>query len=268
MREHHPSRRPAGQPTRGKTALNRLRQVDVYVALALPDLLRGEAPLAVDVGYGARPWTALEMAERWRRVNPGLRVLGVEIDPERVTAAAPFADPPRVDFALGGFNLSGVLGARRARIVRCYNVLRQYDEAQVAEALAAMAPAVEDGGALIEGTSNPSGAMVAFDVYRKRGDRLEHDALVFGTNFRSDLTPADFRTILPKRLIHRMLDERPGRFFEDWTRAHLMAVGQGLHGKGRWIHAAEMLRTRFDQPIDPRMRLIERGYLTVRDELR
>src|SRR5258708_15518968 len=120
--------KPLGQPTRGKTALNRLRQVDIYVALAFSGILRGGSPLVIDVGFGAYPWTTLEMRERWLPMNPDLRVLGVEIDPERVEAALTYANPPAVDFKLGGFNLADVLGSQRARLIRCYNVLRQYEE--------------------------------------------------------------------------------------------------------------------------------------------
>ena len=38
------------------------------------------------------PRTTLESARRFRRVNPELPILGVEIDKERVEAALPYAD--------------------------------------------------------------------------------------------------------------------------------------------------------------------------------
>jgi hypothetical protein len=261
--------RPQGEHTRGKTATNRLRQIDVYVALAMPEVLRGASPLAVDLGFGAAAWTTLEMAERWRRIEPSLRALGVEIDPERVAAAKPFADPPATRFELGGFNLTTVLGTERARIVRCYNVLRQYDESAVTEALTAIAGAVERGGVIVEGTSNPSGSMVAFDVWRVgAGGTIAHGALVLGTNFSHDFEPRDFQTILPKRLIHRMLDEEPARFFDDWRRARAIARGHGAGASKRaWVATAELLRTQYGWPIDPRRRLAERGYLVVRKTL-
>lgn len=260
--------RPQGQHTRGKTATNRLRQVDVYVALAMPEALRGASSLAVDLGFGAAAWTTLEMAERWRRIEPSLRALGVEIDPERVSAAQPFADPPATGFALGGFNLTAVLGTEKARIVRCYNVLRQYDESEVGSALATIAAAVEPGGVIIEGTSNPTGAMVAFDVWRLVGGGLAHEALVFGTNFSHDFEPRDFQTILPKRLIHRMLDDEPARFFDDWRQARAMARGHGAGASKRaWVTTAELLRSQYGWPIDPRRRMAERGYLVVRETL-
>jgi hypothetical protein len=264
--------RPAGQPTRGKTALNRLRQVDVYLALVYAGLLLPGSPLVVDIGFGAYPWTTLEMRERWLRLNPRLRVLGVEIDPARVEAALPYADPPAVDFRLGGFNAVDILGGERARLIRCYNVLRQYDEAAVDPALETMAAALEPGGLLVEGTSNPSGRIVAFDVYRHSADGLAHDALVFGTNFRGLVSPIDFQTILPKRLIHHMLDPKPAAFFAAWRDS--FALARGIIGYNRaqswrqWTVAATLLKTRFGYPVDTRPGLLRRGYVALRDTLR
>lgn len=263
--------RPIGQPTRGKTALNRLRQVDNYVALALPGILsgilRGDAshrtasPLVIDVGFGAYPWTMLEMRQRWLSLNPRLRVLGVEIDAERVEAALPSADPPAIDFKLGGFNLVDVLGSERARLIRCYNVLRQYDESAVVQALDAMARALEPGGILIEGTSNPSGRLVAFDLYVKREESLTHHGLVFGTNFRAPLDPANFQAILPKRLIHHMLDPVPSAFFVAWQDAYRRTRDRS--GRQQWIAAARLLAELWRYPVDIRPRLLRRGFLTL-----
>ena len=91
------SKKPEGQPTRGKTASNRLRRVDNFILLYEPSLLsRNDGSFAyalfVDLGYGFDARTTLESAQRFRRVNPDLPILGVEIDKERVEAALPFAD--------------------------------------------------------------------------------------------------------------------------------------------------------------------------------
>ncbi len=264
--------RPAGQPTRGKTALNRLRQVDVYASLVYGGMLGRGTPLVVDVGFGAFPWTTLEMRGRWLRFNPHLRVFGVEIDPERVEAARPYADPPAIDFRLGGFNLAGILGGEQARLIRCYNVLRQYDESAVGPALGTMAQALEPGGILIEGTSDPSGRIVACDVYKKTahgsGDVLCHEALVFGTNFRGPVEPVDFQTILPKRLIHHMLDPVPAAFFAAWRGSFALARGAIGYNRGhsrreQWMAAAALLKSRYRYPIDLRTGLIRRGYVAL-----
>ncbi len=257
--------RPIGQPTRGKTALNRLRQVDIYVALTHSACLSGQSPLVVDVGYGAQAWTAIEMWERWLPFNPYLRLLGIEIDPERVAAAQAFCQPGVLDFRLGGFNLTDVLGGEKAHIVRAYNVLRQYEEQAVADALDKMGQALVVGGILIEGTSTPSGNIVAFDVYEKLvTGTLAHRELVFGTNFRQLIAPVHFQAILPKRLIHRMEDDHPAAFFEAWHSALQLAKGMGQTGqRQQWQLAATLLHQRFGYPIDLRRRMLRRGYLTV-----
>lgn len=257
---------PIGQPTRGKTALNRLRQVDVYIALTRSAYLTGPSPLVVDVGYGAQAWTAIEMWERWLPFNPSLRLIGVEIDPERVAAAQPYSQPGVLDFRLGGFNLTDVLGDEKATLVRAYNVLRQYEEEVVTDALYKMGQGLAVGGILIEGTSTPSGNIVAFDVYEKvTTDTLAHRELVFGTNFRQLITPVHFQAILPKRLIHHMQDEGPAAFFEAWQQALRLVKGMGQTGqRQQWQLAAHFLHQRFGYPIDTRRRILRRGYMGVR----
>ncbi len=87
----------------------------------------------VDLGYGALPVTTLELAIRLRQVRADVRVVGLEIHPERVRAAQAAATAG-VEFALGGFELAGL----RPILVRAFNVLRQYHVDEVADAWAAM----------------------------------------------------------------------------------------------------------------------------------
>jgi hypothetical protein len=262
-----------GQATRGKTALNRLRQVDIYLLLAWPEVLRRPGAWVVDLGYGAYPWTALEMWERWRPLNPSLQLLGLEIDPERVARAQAMPHPPGVAFALGGFNVGAYMSQMKpgAQVIRAYNVLRQYDEDQVGPALALMAEALAPGGLLIEGTSTPSGNWVAFDLYQKTPAGLIHRALVFGTNFREPPGPLSaeaFQAILPKRLIHHMRDPRPARFFATWERELRAAYYQGQYQRrGQWAAAARALAQKWDSPLDLRPRLLERGFLSLYESL-
>ena len=44
-------------------------------------------PLVIDLGYGALPVTTLELAARLRVVRADVRIVGLEIHPERVSAA-------------------------------------------------------------------------------------------------------------------------------------------------------------------------------------
>lgn len=242
----------------------------MYIALAWSRVLSATPrPLVVDLGYGAYPWTALEIAARWRNIAPGLRLLGIEIDPERVEAALPYARPGHIDFARGGFNIADLTGTREVTIIRAYNVLRQYDESEVGAALWTMAEALTEGGLLIEGTSNPSGRLTVFDVYQRQGEALVHRELVFASNRREGAEPRDFQAVLPKRLIHHAHDAELDAFFNAWGTALMLARAAGAVAPSRrWVSAGRMMRARFGDLIDPRDRLLRRGYLVLRDPLR
>ena len=84
-------------------------------------------PVVVDLGYGRLPVTTLELAQRLRPVRPDLRVVGLDIDPDRV-GAAQAAQTGTVEFRVGGFELAGL----HPVLVRAFNVLRQYPEDAVA----------------------------------------------------------------------------------------------------------------------------------------
>lgn len=74
--------RPIGTATRGTTNPNRLRRMDRWIAATHgPALRRAALPVAVDLGYGAAPWTAVELLERLRTAEPRTAVVGIEISP-------------------------------------------------------------------------------------------------------------------------------------------------------------------------------------------
>lgn len=292
--------KPQGQPTRGKTAPNRLRRVDNFLALYDPGLFRRQDglfadSLVVDLGYGADPVTTLESAARLRRLNPALPVLGVEIDPERVAAAQPFADA-LTSFRLGGFNLP-LLAGETVRCIRAFNVLRQYAEGEVAGAYALLARSLLPGGLLIEGTSEPYGRLWVANVLRKPTDggregkegkeekegkerrggdlgfmmkgggaeTLVPEALVFSTNFRLGFDPADFQAVLPKNLIHRVVPGEPiHEFFTAWRRAALETSAMQVWGARQWFRAAAERLAEQGYEVVTRPRLLNNGWLVVR----
>ena len=250
--------RPQGQITRGKTAPNRLRRVDAFLAAYDPALLTrrdGEynRALYVDLGYGAEPTTTLESAARLRQVNRHLAVLGVEIEPERVTRALPFADE-RTFFRLGGFNIPLKTDSRgrpeTVRLVRAFNVLRQYGADEVRTAYDEIMSRVLPGGLLMDGTSDPFGRVWTANMVRRPVDdrsSWELEALVLGLNMRGGLDPEAFQTRLPKSFIHRVVPGDPVfRFMEDWKasardtrsaatwgpRAWFVAAGKAMKGRG------------------------------------
>jgi len=260
------SKKPEGRPTRGKTASNRLRRVDNFILLYDPSLLtRNESgftdSLFVDLGYGFDARTTLESAARFRRVNPNLNILGVEIDKERVEAALPFADD-KTFFRLGGFNLPLKEG-ETVRLIRAFNVLRQYEEKDFAPACERLAQYVLPGGLMIEGTSNPFGSIWVANVARKmdRGEwRME--ALVFSANFRTGFDAEEFQTVLPKNYIHRMVKgEAIFDFFSAWKKSAAETIAAKIFGPRQWfIAAAEGLSAK-GYSIDLKKKWLTKGFL-------
>ncbi|WP_300594556.1 class I SAM-dependent methyltransferase, partial [Microbacterium sp.] len=154
-----PRSAPTGRPTRGTTGTNRLRRVDRWIARH-PVLRDASEPLVVDLGYGATGTTTLELAARLSPVRSDIDVVGLEIDPERVERAreqlravraglTSFDPDTRVSFARGGFEIPT---PRRPIVIRALNVLRQYDESEVAAAWSLMAGRLAPDGLLVEGT--------------------------------------------------------------------------------------------------------------------
>lgn len=287
----HPraSKKPEGLPTRGKTASNRLRRVDNFVLLYEPAILtRTEGPFAdalfVDLGYGFDARTTLESASRFRRLNPDLKILGVEIDKERVENALTFADE-KTSFRLGGFNLPLKEG-EHVRLIRAFNVLRQYEEKDFAPAYERLAEYVLPGGLMIEGTSSPFGSLWAANLARRvmesNSSLLEHtlpgtstpalhswnfEALVFSTNFRTGFDVQEFQTILPKNLIHRVVPGEPVfDFFEAWKASAKETSAMKTYGVKQWFSAAAERLARRGYPVATQRKWLNRGFLIWKRE--
>lgn len=188
--------RPVGNVTRGTTNPNRMRRLDRW--LAGPQLWRlrtAADPLVVDLGYGASPATAVELFERLDAVRPGVRVFGVEIEPERVRVAKPL-ERPGLSFLLGGFELP-VPGD--PVLVRAFNVLRQYEEADVQRIWRLVQDRLGPDGLFIDGTCDEIGRRVTWIA-------LDSDralTLSMSVRFGSFDLPSDLAERLPKALIHR-----------------------------------------------------------------
>ncbi|WP_369189437.1 class I SAM-dependent methyltransferase [Streptomyces sp. R08] len=240
--------RPIGTATRGTTNPNRLRRMDRWIAATRgPELRRTPAPVAVDLGYGAAPWTAVELLTRLRTVAPHTHVVGIEIDPVRVAAAKPY-ERDGLTFRHGGFEIPL---AQRPSLIRAANVLRQYDEAQVAEVWAhlcgRLAPATEDsrGGLLVEGTCDEIGRRHVWVALGPEGPRT----VTFAARLGSLERPSDLAERLPKALIHRNVPGEPVHaFLRDFDRAWAAAAPYASYGaRQRWIRAVRDLTA--DWPV-------------------
>ncbi|WP_022878952.1 trans-aconitate 2-methyltransferase [Microbacterium sp. B19] len=230
---------PVGRPTRGTTGVNRLRRVDRWIARH-PVLRRAADPLVVDLGFGASAVTPLELHARLTRVRPDATVLGLEIDPDRVARArAQAVGVEGVSFARGGFEVPTPDG-RRPAVIRAMNVLRQYDEADVADAWARMCARLAPDGILVEGTCDEIGRVV---TWVEVGADAAPRSLTVSLRLAELDDPAILAERLPKALIHRNV---PGERVHDyvaalqreWNRAASVAPFGPVH---RWRTAIEAL---------------------------
>jgi hypothetical protein len=242
------------RPTRGRTRPGRLAVLDRWLLQAEAGLIsREDGPfrqaVAVDVGFGAGPWTTLEWARSLRSLRPDLRVVGVDLDPDRVAAALPLADA-RTDFRQGGFDLP--LGPEEpALLVRAMNVLRQYPASAVTEAHARLAARLLPGGALLEGSSDREGGVLVAHLLRA-GPSPCREALVFATGFDRGFAPMLFRDWLPRDLRRRCVPGEPIRTFLDaWTRAWEEVRAAGLHEARAAFSASARLLAEWEPGVEP-----------------
>ena len=260
--------KPQGHQTRGKTARNRLRRSDIFMLLTEGSLIRkkdppGKPSFYVDLGYGFEPFTTLESAERLRVQNPHLPVLGVEIDPERVAMAKPFEDE-QTFFRLGGFNLP-LKESESVRLIRAFNVLRQYDEADWTTPIEQLGQQLIPGGMLLEGTSNPFGSVWTANVIRRSCNPpypVTREGFLFSTNFHMGFEPNLFQPVLTKNYIHRMVPgEEIFEFMTQWKTACRNLAPMRSYGlRSLFCASAKELRNSGYQ-IDLRPQLLRRGFL-------
>ena len=235
--------RPVGTITRGTTNPNRLRRCDRW--LAGPErwrLLGGPTPpVVVDLGYGASPITAVELHDRLRAVRPDVRVVGIEIDPERVAAAKPL-EREGLGFRLGGFEVP-LDGDERPTVVRAFNVLRQYAQDEVPAAWARVQERLTADGLLLDGTCDEVGRRATWIALDREGPLSLTISLRLGGLHR----PSDVAERLPKALIHRNVPGEPiHAFLTDLDRAWERCAPHSSWGaRQRFLAAVGALRDRW-----------------------
>ena len=209
--------RAVGTITRGTTNPNRLRRCDRWLVATQRPRLTDRGSTVVDLGFGASPVTTLELAQRLREAGLRCHVVGLEIDPERVAFAREMlrsAGDLRsgVEFAYGGFEIPRPADAR-VEVVRAFNVLRQYAEAEVPGAWETMRSRLAPDGVVIDGTCDELGRRMTWVLL----DRSGPVSLTVSVALPAIDTPSDVAERLPKALIHRNVEgERVHALLRDW----------------------------------------------------
>jgi hypothetical protein len=215
-----------------------LRRSDRCLIDCHPRLIRTPGLLVLDLGFGAVPVTTSHLHALVRAVNPTARVVGVEIDPLRVAAAAAWT-APGLTFERGGFELAG----HRPHVVRAFNVLRQYGEADVEPAWSLMRSALAPGGIVVEGTCDENGRLgswVTLDAAGPRSLTLALDPSAPPARVAARLPKVLISHNLPGEPVHRLLADLD----EQWRRSaslgvfsprqRLVAAVRGLVARG-WL---------------------------------
>ncbi|WP_423797434.1 class I SAM-dependent methyltransferase [Mycolicibacterium moriokaense] len=246
--------KPVGAITRGTTGYNRLRRSDrwlVHSRRVRAALQAVAEPLVVDLGYGALPVTTLELAARLRAVRADVRVVGLEIHPERIVPAR-----DGVEFALGGFELAG----RRPVLVRAFNVLRQYPADAVHDAWSVMGAALAPGGLIVDGTCDELGRRCCWVLLDADGPI----SLTLACDPFAIERPSDLAERLPKVLIHHNVAGQPiHALLTAADRAWASVAGHGVFGpRVRWRAMLDLLGDE-GTPVEPARRRMRDGVLSV-----
>ncbi|WNG34747.1 methylase [Archangium violaceum] len=251
--------------TRGRTSHGRLQALDAYLLYQEREMLtRSEGAWAraafVDLGFGEHPWTTLESAQAFRELNPGLPVVGVELEPQRVESAQEHADA-LTDFRQGGFDLP-LRPGETVRLIRAMNLLRGYRPEEVSGIHQKLGGALLEGGLLVEGSTDTSGAVLVAHLLRRVPEGLSREALLFHTDFSRGFAPVLFRDWLPRDFRRRVKPGEPiHAFFAQWMEAWEQAREAGpLEPPEAFHHSVLRLATRMEGLVTDAW-LLARGYL-------
>lgn len=253
--------KPFGNVTRGTTNPNRLRRVDRWLAgpqswRLRRDLTQGNTPHVIDLGYGGAPTTAVELFSRLRKVCPEVLVTGIEIEPERVRIAKPL-ECEGLNFAVGGFEIP-VVG--QVTMVRAFNVLRQYNEADVPLIWDTVCDRLSPNGVFVDGTCDEIGRRSTWIALEPAGPV----SLTISLRFGAFALPSDVAERLPKALIHHNMEgEKVFDFLQALDQKWLESAPLATFGnRQRWLRMCrEMYQAGWPIEREPnRWRL---GELTV-----
>jgi hypothetical protein len=184
------------------------------------------------------------MFDRFKKhVRPDVEVIGIEIDPLRVAQGQAIAKPG-LSFAFGGFEVP-VSGGRSPIAIRAFNVLRQYDESEVAQAWKQMTDRLVPNGFLVEGTCDEIGRRSTWVAIRAGKQQPETFSISLHLD---DLElPSDVAPRLPKALIHRnVAGEKIHAFLQDLDRAWLSHAALIPFGaRQRWVATIESIAAHY-----------------------
>lgn len=219
---------------RGRTRTGRLSLVDRLLSTrSIPLRPRidtgGARQLDVlDVGFGDSITTTVELGRTLLELSDEVTCTGVEVDELRVNNAReeltqlsegllPELGIPRqleIRACSGKIRFDEIstaeelvfaaLEVKRVQnphhLIRCCNVLRGYGKAQALAARSALLSHLDEGGVLLEGTTDAGGHLAALDWWDRPQAQPRHRGLILTTDFSRGFAPMMFRDLLPRFL--------------------------------------------------------------------
>jgi hypothetical protein len=178
---------------------------------------------------------------RLAKVAPTIRVLGIEIDPARVSEAKAL-EHSRLAFEHGGFEVPiprAFSDREDVDLIRALNVLRQYSESEVLSAWSLMQSRLSKDGLIIEGTCDEIGRVASWITL----DKTKPLTFTISLRLQGLDTPSKVAERLPKVLIHKNI---PGnnihRYLQELDFAWDKAAGFGAFGSAqRFVQTAKSL---------------------------
>ncbi|HEC69242.1 MAG TPA: methyltransferase domain-containing protein, partial [Candidatus Omnitrophica bacterium] len=228
------------------------------------DLSKGKK-LIVDVGMGGRGApTTFDMYRILSKLNPDLKITGIDYNPDNVKLAQEKAQKEgikNISFIKSGFNFH--LGKNgKADVITCFNVLMDYERDERLAAIKELGRRLKNKGVLLEGRSDDIGKYISFIIYQLENEVLIRKQIIFCVNLKSLTNPQLFRRILPAEFIGDELNWGISSFIEEWEYSNYRFMYLN-NPKQILKSVAEELRKK-NYNVIPDSKLLKRGYVVLK----
>ncbi|RKY40016.1 MAG: hypothetical protein DRP76_02905, partial [Candidatus Omnitrophota bacterium] len=226
------------------------------------DLSKGKK-LIVDVGMGGRGApTTFDMYRILSKLNPELKIIGIDYNPENVKLAQEEAQKRKIrniSFIKAGFNFNV---QKNPDIITCFNVLMDYKRDERLAAIKKLRRRLKNKGVLLEGRSDDIGKYISFIIYQLENEVLIRKQIIFCVNLKSLTNPQLFRRVLPAEFIGDELDWGISSFIEEWEYSNYRFMYLN-NPKQILKSVAEELRKK-NYNVIPDSKLLKREYVVLK----
>ncbi|OQX86681.1 MAG: hypothetical protein B6D55_05505, partial [Candidatus Omnitrophica bacterium 4484_70.2] len=228
------------------------------------DISKGKK-IIIDVGIGGRGApTTFDMYRILSKLNPDLKIIGIDYNPDNVKLAQEKAQKEgikNISFIKVGFNFR--LGKnKKADIITCFNVLMDYKRDERLTAIKELGRRLKNKGVLLEGRSDDIGKYISFIIYQLENKVLIRKQIIFCVNLKSLTNPQLFRRVLPAEFIGDELNWGINSFIEEWEYSTYRFMYLNNPEQILKSVAEELRRKNYN--VIPDSKLLKRGYVVLK----